>query len=187
MWLEHDRRHFGLGSPAQRPLGLQDRRLYRRRDFEEDALPAFDEICKRHDAEMAGIRDELHAKFAKVPFLETYKQMAIRQQKVKNWAESEWWAARGLQLYGDDAADAMWVDDLQKRLNRAQAKLDEPKAGRRKADSVVKIRASEGQSVPPPITAPTAIEVLTCVRCAIEFERLRVRGRKPTLCPECRL
>ena len=81
----------------------------------------------------------------------------------------------------------MWVDDLQKRLNRAQAKLDEPKAGRRKADSVVKIRASEGQSVPPPITAPTAIEVLTCTRCAIEFERLRVRGRKPTLCPECRL
>jgi len=129
----------------------------------------------------------LHAKFAKVPFLETYEQMAIRQQKVKNWAACRSWAARGVQLHGDDAADAMWVDDLEKRLDPAQAKLDEPKAARHSADSVVRIRAADGQSDPPPITAPTAIEVLTCTRCATGFERLCVRGRKPTLGPECRL
>ena len=88
----------------------------------------------------------LHAKFAKVPFLETYEQMAIRQQKVKYWAACRSWAARGVQPYGDDAADAMWVDDLEKRLDPAQAKLDEPKAARHSADSVVRIRAAAGQS-----------------------------------------
>jgi hypothetical protein len=34
---------------------------------------------------MDGIRDALLAKFGEVPVLETYRQMAIRQQKVKDW------------------------------------------------------------------------------------------------------
>jgi hypothetical protein len=34
---------------------------------------------------MDGIRDALLAKFGEVPVLDTYRQMAIRQQKVKDW------------------------------------------------------------------------------------------------------
>jgi hypothetical protein len=30
------------------------------------------------------------------------------------------------------------------------------------------------------------VEVLICQGCNHRFERMRVRGRKPTLCPTCR-
>ena len=35
-------------------------------------------------------------------------------------------------------------------------------------------------------TAGTETEILVCSRCGDSFERLRVRGRKPLLCPACR-
>lgn len=100
-----------------------ERRLYRSREAFASALPEYDEVCRQHDAEMDGIRDALLAKFGKVPLLETYTQMAIRQQKAKNWAEALRWANRGLQLYGGQAARPEAVDDLRKRAAAYQAKL----------------------------------------------------------------
>jgi len=61
---------------------------------------------------MDGIREALFAKFGKIPLLDTYRQMAIRQQKAKNWTEAIRWARRGLSLYGQDAARSEAVDDL---------------------------------------------------------------------------
>jgi hypothetical protein len=31
------------------------------------------------------------------------------------------------------------------------------------------------------------LEVLVCQECSRRFERMRVRDRKPTLCPPCRM
>ncbi len=90
------------------------------------ALAEYDDTCVRHDAEMDGIRDALLAKFGEVPILETYRQMAIRQQKAKDWKKAIWWAERGLCLYGDRAARRESVDDLRKRLNAYRAKLTGP-------------------------------------------------------------
>jgi hypothetical protein len=47
-------------------------------------LQEYDDACAEHDAEMDGIRETLFEKFGKVPLLDTYRQMAVRQQKAKN-------------------------------------------------------------------------------------------------------
>ena len=99
-------------------------RLYRCRDLYETALAEFDECCQRHDAEMETICAAFHAKWGKVPMLETYRQMAIRRQKQKDWRACLWWAERGLELYGNAAARQDAVEDLLKRRNRALAKLE---------------------------------------------------------------
>ena len=104
---------------------LEDR-LYRSRDVFASALTEYDDTCERHDAEMDGIRDALLAKFGEVPVLETYRQMAIRQQKVKDWQRAIWWTERGLALYGDQAARLESVDDLRNRLVAYQSKLTAP-------------------------------------------------------------
>jgi HIRAN domain len=67
-------------------------RLYRSRDLYETALTEYDEACARHDAEMDGICEAFMAKWGKIPLLDTYRQMAIRQQRLKDW--------RALQMVG---------------------------------------------------------------------------------------
>jgi hypothetical protein len=62
-----------------------------------------------------------------VPLLDTYRQMAIRKQKQKDWPACQWWAERGLAMYGNNAAREEAVEDLLKRRNRALAKLEAPK------------------------------------------------------------
>ena len=99
-------------------------RLYRSRDLYESALAEYDETCGRHDAEMERICEAFMAKWGKVPLLDTYRQMAIRQQKKKDWEACKWWAERGLALYGQRAAREEAVEDLIKRRNRAVAKLE---------------------------------------------------------------
>lgn len=98
-------------------------RLYRCRDLYDTALTEFDEACTRHDAEMEAICAAFQAKWGKVPLLQTYRQMAIRQQKLKDWEACHWWAERGLALYGDSAARRDAVDDLLKRRSHALAKM----------------------------------------------------------------
>jgi hypothetical protein len=72
---------------------------------------------------MDSIRAAFIAKWGKVPLLETYRQMAIRKQKQKDWQACQWWTERGIALYGDDAAREEAVEDLLKRRNRALTKL----------------------------------------------------------------
>jgi tetratricopeptide (TPR) repeat protein len=100
-----------------------ERRLYRAREAFASALDEYDEACRHHDAEMDGISDALLAKFGVVPLLETYTQMAIRQQKAKNWAEALRWVNRGLDLYGNNAARPEAVEDLAKRAAAYRGKL----------------------------------------------------------------
>lgn len=153
---------------------LEDR-LYRSRDAFALALTEYDDTCIRHDTEMDGIRDALLTKFGVVPVLETYRQMAIRQQKVKDWRQAMRWAERGLALYGEQAARQESVDDLRNRLIAYRTKLTAP--------------ARPARNVPPkPATSPSssAIEVLVCGVCGVSFNRTVVRGRKPKNCPGCR-
>lgn len=53
---------------------------------------------------VSSIRAAFMAKWGQVPVLETYRQMAIRQQKAKNFEQALWWAERGIALYGTDYA-----------------------------------------------------------------------------------
>ena len=153
---------------------LEDR-LYRSRDAFSSAPQEYDDACAQHDAEMDGIREALFAKFGTVPLLDTYRQMAIRQQKAKNWTEAIRWAQRGLRLYGQDAARPEAVDDLKKRIAAYQAKLS--KLNGTAAQAVRAIRAPARQA---------SSETLICVSCGSSFERLISRGRKPQNCPSCR-
>jgi hypothetical protein len=98
-------------------------RLYRCRELYDTALEEFDQACRLHDAEMETICEAFLAKFGKVPVLDTYKQMAVRQQKLRDWDACIWWADRGLALYGGNAARQDAVDDLLTRRNRAMSKL----------------------------------------------------------------
>jgi hypothetical protein len=99
-------------------------RLYRSRDLYETALDEYDAACQAHDAEMDIICKAFMEKWGKVPLLGTYRQMAIRQQKKKDWRACLWWAERGLTLYGNDAAREEAVEDLLKRRNRALTKIE---------------------------------------------------------------
>jgi hypothetical protein len=146
-------------------------RLYRLRDVEGEALAEFDAVCTQHDAEMATIRPPLRAKFNAMPYLETYKQQCIRQQKAKDIAAGLWWAERGLEVYGEDGASQDWTDDLRKRASTFRAKLSVP-APQPRANTAAR-REIE------------SIETLTCSRCATTWDRVRTRGRKPSLCPAC--
>jgi hypothetical protein len=57
----------------------------------------------RHDSEMDTIRQAFMAKWGQVPWLETYRQMAIRQQKARNFEQALWRAERGMAIYGNNA------------------------------------------------------------------------------------
>jgi hypothetical protein len=165
-------------------------RLYRSRDLYPSALDEYDEECARHDAEMEAICEAFLAKWGKIPLLETYRQMAIRQQKKQDWRACKWWAERGLALYGQRAARQEAVEDLIKRRNRAVAKLEAAAPPKRQArleslHSAVMTATPTGRLRD--ITDSDAeLEVVICHQCSRRFERLRVRGRKPTLCPPCR-
>src|SRR6266508_1953247 len=62
--------------------------LYRSRDAFLSALDEYDETCRLHAAEMDSIRRALVSKWGQVPVLETYRQMAIRQQKARNFEQA---------------------------------------------------------------------------------------------------
>jgi len=144
--------------------------LYRSRDVFASALDEYDEACRHHDAEIDSIRAAFVTKWGQVPVLETYKQMAIRQQKAKNFEQALWWAERGIAVYGADCARPEAVEDLQKRAEGYRAKLNpHPRPSRLR---VTQPKESE-------------VEVLTCAHCGREFQRTRVPGRKPLHCPEC--
>lgn len=98
-------------------------RLYKCRDLYASALDEFDATCQEHDREMVPIREALLSQWSRIPPLATYRQMAIRQQKLKDWNTCLWWVDRGLEIYDGHAASESAVEDLQKRRNRALAKL----------------------------------------------------------------
>ncbi len=165
--LEHERdpidRHFMFGELAAC--------LYRNRDAFASALDEFDAVCREHDADMEVIRAALVEKFGCVPVIDLYRQAAIRCQKTRDWDGARAWAARGLTVYGTQAARPEAVADLQKRLAHAEAKLSTP------------AKAPAARSA---VTADVVLETLTCVDCTQAFERPRTRGRKPQRCPACR-
>jgi hypothetical protein len=165
-------------------------RLYRCRDPYDTALEEFDEACRLHDAEMETICQAFMTKWGKVPLLETYRQMAIRQQRLKDWEACRSWTERGLALYGNNAAREDAVEDLLKRRNRALAKLESPRKESQAKTPTATITSTlvdrSGPTAVPVTRAPGEIEILVCSRCGAAFERVRVRGHKPLLCPDCR-
>jgi hypothetical protein len=150
-----------------------ERRLYHSRSVYESALDEFDAACSAHDGEMDGMRSAFMNKWAQVPRLAVYRQMAIRKSKAHDYEAALWWTERGLAVYGGDAAREDAVEDLIRRRNQAQLKLAAPRA---------KSRAE--RLAHEPLASRT--EELVCHSCGATFERVVVKGRKPHLCPECR-
>jgi hypothetical protein len=97
--------------------------LYRCRNAFNSALADYDDTGRQHDAEMDQIRAACMAEWGKIPVIETYRLMAIRQQNLHDYAQALWWAERGLALYGDDAARPEAVEDLRQRAASYHAKL----------------------------------------------------------------
>jgi hypothetical protein len=97
--------------------------LYRSREAFASALDEYDQACRRHDAEMDDIRQAFMTEWGQVPVLETYRQMAIRQQKAGDFEQALWWAERGIAVYGNDAVRLEAVEDLQHRATAYRAKL----------------------------------------------------------------
>jgi hypothetical protein len=97
--------------------------LYRSRDAFRSALDEYDNVCRQHDTEMDAIREAFMTKWGKVPLLEIYRQMAIRQQKAKDYAQTLWWAQRGIAIYGNQGARPETVEDLRQRAAAYKAKL----------------------------------------------------------------
>jgi hypothetical protein len=97
--------------------------LYRARNAFAFALSEYDEACRQHDAEMDGIRQACIEKWGAVPHLDTYRQMAIRQEKAHDYRQALWWAERGLSIYGSDCARPEAVEDLRQRAASYRAKI----------------------------------------------------------------
>lgn len=160
-------------------FGELESRLYRRGADDEEALSEFDAACRAHHVEMGTIRSAFIAEWGAVPLLNTYRQMAIRQQKAKDWEASRWWAEQGIQMYDGKAARAEWVADLEKRRDRSVTKIEQ-------LNQPARARPTPRQPTEEAAPTPTAMETLTCQRCDAQFERSRTRGRKPLMCPDCR-
>lgn len=105
-------------------FGLLESDLYYSREAFASALDEYDEACADHDAEMSEIRPALLERLDKVPLLPTYRQMCIRQQKAKNWESGLWWAERGIEVYGSEAADPDWSADLAGRAEAFREKIE---------------------------------------------------------------
>lgn len=147
-----------------------ERSLYRSRDAFTSALDEFDECCRQHDAEMDSIRSAFLAKWGRIPWLETYKQMCIRLAKADRPGDALWWADRGIAIYGDNAARPEALEDLRTRAATYRAKLARPTP----------------RPLTPIVSPEPKSETLHCVNCGRTFQRPRARGRKPTTCVECR-
>lgn len=147
-----------------------EKALYRSREAFTSALEEFDECCRQHDVEMDSIRSAFLAKWGRIPWLETYKQMCIRLAKADRLDEALWWADRGIAIYGDNAARPDALEDLHTRAATYRARL----------------ARSMRRPVMPHVPLEPKSETLDCANCGTTFERVRARGRKPTLCVECR-
>jgi hypothetical protein len=153
-----------------------EQRLYQARDTFASALSDYDAACAAHDLEMLAVREALLARDARLPWLQTYHQMAIRQRKVHEWAHGLRWANRGLALYAELAADPAWVDDLHARAAYFTAKIESEAAiaARRTAREA---RTTAKLEQPPD---------MVCVMCKKVFPRPARPGRPPSRCPDCR-
>ncbi len=111
--------------PAQRHfLWTQaEESVYRLRDS-PGALDLFDQACGEHDSEMSTISPALIDVFGGLPLLEVYKQASIRHQKAHDWERADWWARRGLEVYGASALDPANVSDLSERVAKIAARVD---------------------------------------------------------------
>lgn len=101
---------------------LEDR-VYRARKLYSEALAIFDDVIRRHDAEMDVIRDTFVMEFGELPQFPVYRQAAVRYQQAKDFRSALWWAQRGLEIYGNHQCRVDGPKDLHDRVAKYRAKL----------------------------------------------------------------
>jgi hypothetical protein len=97
--------------------------LYKSRSVFSSALEDYDQACRDHDHEMDQIRGQFISAWGWIPDIFMYRQMAIRQQKARNFSEALRWAERGIAVYGEHAVNPGTVQDLQQRSAAYKIKL----------------------------------------------------------------
>lgn len=120
------RKHLTIErSPIQRHFMFNtlEEYLYACREVFTSALDEFDETCERHHLEMDSIRGALVEEFGGLPMVPMYRQMAIRKEKARSYAEALVWVNRGLSLYGDQCLREDAVVDLNKRVAKLRVKV----------------------------------------------------------------
>jgi hypothetical protein len=148
------------------------------------ALDEHDRVCRRHDAEMEVICAAFLRRWGKLPLLETYRRMAVRRQLQRDWRSCRWWTERGLSLSGGAASPE--VAELRKLHARAMSKVDAPAVRRPRRDRPLTVTLLDQSPGATWVKLTGDVEQLVCTACRTTFERLKVRGRKPLLCPDCR-
>lgn len=151
--------------------------LYRIRDKSAGGLTSFDEAALAHDQDLVALRPALVSKFGGMPMIDTYRCAAIRQAKAGDFALAQWWSDRGLAMYGREALRPDAVEDLQVRAARYWQRQHPERES---------LSAVPGAGLEAAALYPVATETLTCQTCGKHFDRVRVRGRKPLHCPDCR-
>ncbi len=97
--------------------------LYKCRNASPSALAEFEALSEQHDREMTTIRPALISFFRGVPFLPTYKRVAIMKAKAGDHRAAAHWCERGLEVYGTDALESEGTTDLRTRLEKLSRKL----------------------------------------------------------------
>jgi hypothetical protein len=67
---------------------------------------------------MATIRPALMAFFGGIPYIGTYRQMAITKTKAKDHVAALHWCRRGLDVYGAEPLESEGTTDLSNRLQK---------------------------------------------------------------------
>src|SRR6266487_2770604 len=165
-------------------------RLYRLRELYESALAEYDEVCARHDAEMESICEALHGQVGEDPF--------AGHLPADGYPPAEKEGLGGLQMVGRARPGSLRPTGRTGRGRRGPHQASQPGRSQTGGRSHTKTSLPAGSphkavvAATPPGGMPGAtnsdaeLEVLVCQECGCRFERMRVRGRKPTLCPTCR-
>jgi hypothetical protein len=103
-------------------LALEDA-LYRLRD-QPGNLAEFEAVCEQHHAEMHQFVPALLREFGRLPRLNHYRQMAIAKDKAKQFQAAIEWCRRGLAVYEAAPSDPEHVEDLRRRIEKLQVKLN---------------------------------------------------------------
>ncbi|MHB9052878.1 MAG: hypothetical protein ACYC5F_02655 [Thermoleophilia bacterium] len=100
-----------------------EKALYRLRE-EPGMMEKFESVCAKHRQEIEGIVPDLRTHDGLLLVLPMYKQMAIHKEKTGDLEAAIEWSEAGLRIYRGDCIKQDHDDDLRKRVQRLEAKVN---------------------------------------------------------------
>lgn len=100
-----------------------EKALYRLRE-EAGMIERFENACIAHHQEIDSIVPTLRAHDGLLPVIPMYKQMAIHKEKTGDLQAAIEWSKAGLWVYKGDCIKKDHENDLRKRVQRLEAKVN---------------------------------------------------------------